>query len=137
MAHSRFDDHYRLKAKPRLFQHLGEVKASDAPKNVVYIAEDGTETLLTGIITHPEHVDEYEGGERMLSEKREVVISRDPDDVQFGGIEHPSIRAKVKVDGVEYAIEDMEAKSPTLSRLRLTRRPTMERARTGYRRIRQ
>jgi len=136
MAHSRFDDYYRTRAKPLLFRFLGELKAPGEPLNVIYIAEDGTETQLYAIITHPEHVDEYEDGERMLSEKRECIISRDPND-RHGGIEHPSIRAKVSVDGVEYAIEDMEAKSPTLSRLRLTRRPTMERARSGYRKVRQ
>jgi len=122
-----FGDIYAEQCVPTLMHFLGESLAG------IYMTPAGESIECRGIITNiGKEVQEDETGER-LRISREWIISTDPDG-EYGGVADPETAATAIIDGVTYAVHDVEAITENFARLSLVRLPIKRRSRNSLRR---
>lgn len=101
-------------------------------EQVTYTPAGGVAVTPTAIVG-PEQADE-----RPTLDGREIVIIRpvtirtDPTAAE-GGVAAPSTEDTVTYNGTTYAVEAIESNADGFCRLRVTRKPTIERSRPAYR----
>lgn len=122
-----FGDIYASQGVPTLMHFLGETSAG------VYSSPADVDVDCVGIITNiGKEVEGDDTGDR-LRISREWIISTDPKS-EWGGVAEPETKATAMIDGVLYAVEDVEAISENLSRLSLVKLPLKRRSRPNFRR---
>jgi hypothetical protein len=93
---------------------------------VVYVVPPSVETDVEAIVGNESIFEGESQGERTSETRREVTISTDV-------VASPAMNCTVKVDGVEYAIRDILSAGQGFTTLLLSRVPSSETARPGYR----
>ena len=123
-----FGDIYGEQCVPVLMQFLGETTSAGT-----YTSPAGVDTECYGIITNIGKIDQEDPMGRHVATECEWIISTDPES-EYGGVVDPETKATATLNGVTYAVKDVEAVSENLSRLSLVRLPIKRRAREGFRR---
>lgn len=123
---STFDDDFAASAIPDLFTQFSDSgRVSYAPKNSSPIA-------ITAVVGDERLKDETTDNGLVSIGKRRVTICTDPDS-DYGGIANPQLNGVVSVDGIEYAVDQIETVTPTFSDLILKRTVVRELSRANYR----
>ena len=65
---------------------------------------------------------------------RTITLATDPDLTTYGGVAAPALDDTVMIGSATYAVEAIEAESDNFTRLRIMRKPAIEKTRPGYRR---
>jgi hypothetical protein len=114
---SDFDDEFAETASPEFFARMGDA--------VTYVDGDGTETNVVAVLgaEMARDVPTRDGFDRMRW--RTITVRRDPDG-EFGGIAQPSSVGSFVIDGEQWSIDNVAAKTPYDVTLEVFRSATAE-----------
>lgn len=125
---SRFATIFGSHARPTLERELG--------RRALYIDGDTKAvTVLSNVILSSFNTDESDEDPRgrILMERRVAILSVDADGV-FGGITNPRENDYMQIDGDDWEIDGKNDLSESMVELRLVRKSTVDRSRSGFRR---